>query len=80
MQDEFEAVKHVLCGMGGNRTADEVSEAMASLGRPAQGVEELLNRAVVEAPDEFLKTLDGRAYRYQWLRTRMQVGIAPYHG
>jgi hypothetical protein len=77
MHDEYESIKYALRGMGGSRTAAEVSEAIASLGCPVKNVEELLNRAVVEAPEEFLRTLDGPIYRYQYLRTRTRVGMAP---
>jgi len=77
MHDEYESIKFVLRGMGGSRTVEEVSKAVASLGRPLKNVEDLLNRAVVEAPEEFLKTSDGGTYRYQYLRTRTRVGMAP---
>jgi hypothetical protein len=77
MQDEYESLKHVLRGMGGNPSAEEVSKAIAWLGCPVENVEELLDRAVREAPDEFLKTSDCGTYRYQCLRTRRRVGLAP---
>jgi hypothetical protein len=72
MSDDYEFVKDALRGMGGNRTAEEVAESIASLGRPVKNVEELLNRAAVEAKEEFLKTSDCGTYRYQYLRTRMR--------
>jgi len=74
MQDEYESLKYVLRGMGGSPTAEEVSKAMASLGCPVENVEELLDRAVREAPDEFLKTLDCSVHRYQ-SKTRARILI-----
>lgn len=65
MQDEYERVKDTLRGMGGNRTAIEVSKAMTALRIPLDNVKELLDRAVMEAPDEFLRTEDCGIYRYQ---------------
>jgi len=75
MHDEYESIKDVLRGMGGSPTAGEVSKAMSSLGRPVKNVEELLNRAVKESPDEFLKTLDGNTYRYQ-CRTQARLRVS----
>jgi hypothetical protein len=78
MHDEYESVKDVLRGMGRSPTAGEVSRAMASLGLPIKNVEELLNRAVIESPDEFLRTSYGNIYRYQYrTQARLRASQGP---
>jgi hypothetical protein len=60
---EYESLIKVLAGMGGNRTTDELKQAMVSRGLSAEHVEELLDIAIGKR--DVLDTYDGTAFRYQ---------------
>ena len=60
---EYESLIKVLAGMGGDRTTDELKQAMVSRGLSAERVEELLDIAV--GKHDILDTYDGTTFRYQ---------------
>jgi len=60
---EYESLIKVLAGMGGNRTSDELIQAMVSRGLSVEHVEELLDIAV--GKHDVLDTYDGTSFRYQ---------------
>jgi hypothetical protein len=67
---EYESLIKVLAGMGGNRTTDELKQAMVSRGLSAEHVEELLDIAIGKR--DVLDTYDGTTFRYQ-CQTNRQV-------
>ena len=60
---EYESLIKVLAGMGGNRTTDELKQAMVAQGLSVEDVEELLDIAV--GKHDVLDTYDGTTFRYQ---------------
>ena len=60
---EYESLIKVLAGMGGNRTTDELKQAMMARGLSVENVEELLDIAV--GKHDVLDTYDGTTFRYR---------------
>ena len=60
---EYESLVKILAGMGGNRTTDELKQAMVARGLSVEHVEELLDIAVGKR--DVLDTYDGITFRYQ---------------
>ena len=63
---EYESLIKILVGMGGNRTTDELKQAIVARGLSAEHVEELLDIAVGKR--DVLDTYDGITFRYQCQR------------